>query len=86
MVSTTLQPLYPRGAPSIPFRGVWVGLGVGLDSTPPPRFDPRTVQPKQVFIDYAVPATILYNAQCKYDFIRTLQWKVVPLYDLPYGL
>ena len=87
MVSTTLQPLYTLGGPGIPFTGGWVGLGVGLDSTPPPRLDPRTVQPvASLYNDYAVPVAILYNAQCKYDFIRTLQWKAVALYDLPYGL
>jgi len=42
-------PLYPRGRPGIHCVGGWVSLRVGLDGmenlSPPPGFDPRTVQP-----------------------------------------
>jgi hypothetical protein len=43
------RPLFHRETPGTHFIGGWVDTGVGLDrcekSRPPPRFDPRTVQP-----------------------------------------
>ena len=49
-VSTTPRPLYPRERPDTHCTGDWVGHRSGLDAcgksrTPPPGFDPRTVQP-----------------------------------------
>ena len=41
-----------------------MGLGAGLDRTPPPGFDPRTAQPvASHYTDYAIPAAILYSTQ-----------------------
>jgi hypothetical protein len=49
VVSTKPRPLYPREIPGTPCTGVWVGPRAGLDVcekiSPPPGFDPRTVQP-----------------------------------------
>jgi hypothetical protein len=51
VVSTTPRALYSRERPGThcPCTGSWVGSRAGLDvcekSRPPPRFDPRAVQP-----------------------------------------
>jgi len=49
VVSATPQPLYPRERPGTNCAGGWVGPRAGLNgcgkSRPPPRFDPRNVQP-----------------------------------------
>ena len=54
---------YPRERPGTHFTGGWDGLRAGLDtrrkSSPPPRFDPRTVQAVgSRYTDYATRPTL----------------------------
>jgi hypothetical protein len=49
VVNATPRPLYTLERPSTHFIGGWVGLIAGLDRcwkiSPPPGFDPQTIQP-----------------------------------------
>ena len=60
MVSTTPRPLYPRERPGTHCTGGWVGpqgrSGRVRKISPPPGFDPRTVQPvASRYTDCAIP-------------------------------
>jgi len=53
VINAALRPLYPRERPGLHCIGGWVGLGAGLDGcgkSPPPGFNPRTVQPVAIYI------------------------------------
>jgi hypothetical protein len=58
VVNATPRPLYPREWPGTHCTGGWVGLsGRVLKISPPPGFDPRTVQPvASRYTDYAILA------------------------------
>ena len=63
MVNATPRPLHPRERPGTHCVGGWVGLTAGMDgcgkSSPPPGFDPLTVQPvASRYTDWAIPAPI----------------------------
>jgi hypothetical protein len=55
VASTTPRPLYPRERPGTHCTGGWVGPRAGLDVckkiSPPPGFDPRTLQPRSQSLD-----------------------------------
>jgi len=60
VVNATPRPLYPRERPGTHCIRGWVGPRAGLDgcgkSPPPPRYDPRTVQPvASRYTDWAYP-------------------------------
>ena len=68
--------LYPRETPGTHCTGGWVGHRAGLDRcgkfrTPPPGFDPRTVQPvASRYADYATQPTdvnlcVRYNLEAE---------------------
>ena len=61
VVNATPRPLYPRKRPGTHCTGGWVDPRAGLDGwgkiSPPPEFDPRTVQPvTSRYTDWAIPA------------------------------
>ena len=61
VVNATPRPLYPRESPGTRCIGGWLGLRAGLEGCgkyrPPPRFDPRTVQPvASRYTNGAIPA------------------------------
>jgi hypothetical protein len=72
VISTTPRPLYPRERRGTHCTGGWVGPWAGLDvcekSRPPPRFDPRTVQPVvSRYTDCATRATKFTSTRDKSD-------------------
>jgi hypothetical protein len=72
---------YPRERPGTHFTAAWVGLRAGLDrcgkSRPPPRFDPRTVQPVgSRYTDYAT-RPIFFT--CALEFLASRTYKLCPL-------
>ena len=73
-VSTMPRPLYPRERPDTHCTGGWVGPRAGLDGcgkiSPPPGFDPRTVQPvASRYTDWAIAAPLfLLLLRCDWFF------------------
>jgi hypothetical protein len=70
VVNAMPWPLYPRERPGTHCIGGWVGPRAGLDGSgkisPPPGFDPRTVQPVAV----AIPIDL-----SRPTIIRSIYWK-----------
>ena len=70
VINATPRPFYPRERPGTHCMGGWVGrFGQVRKISPPPRFDPRTVQPvASRYIDWAIPALCIFWKKKFYEF------------------